>query len=109
KLRPIIIALEQGKFAREGTCSLRGTEAHHDGESDMARHEIVEVESATLDHANAAGDTFFELGMMYSTGRSGATDLVSAHKWFNIAAMRGNKEAIRLRLEIAAEMSEWEI
>ena len=75
----------------------------------MARHEIADVDSAALGHANAAGDMFFELGMMYSTGRSGPTDLVSAHKWFNIAAMRGNKEAIRLRLEIAAEMSEWEI
>jgi TPR repeat protein len=52
---------------------------------------------------------FFELGMMYSTGRSVETDLVSAHKWFNIAAMRGNREAVRLRREIAAEMSEGEI
>ena len=75
----------------------------------MARYEIADVESAVLGQANPAGDMFFELGMMYSTGRSGPTDLVSAHKWFNIAAMRGNKEAIRLRLEIAAEMSEWEI
>ena len=75
----------------------------------MARHEIVDADSAALGRANAAGDMFFELGMMYSTGRSGSTDLVSAHKWFNIAAMRGNKEATRLRLEIAAEMSEGEI
>ena len=47
--------------------------------------------------------------MMYSTGRSVPTDLVTAHKWFNIAAMRGNRDAIRLRLEIAAEMSKAEI
>jgi TPR repeat protein len=47
--------------------------------------------------------------MMYSTGRSVPADLVSAHKWFNIAAMRGNGEAIRLRREVAAEMSETEI
>jgi len=75
----------------------------------MARYEIADVESAVLGQANPAGDMFFELGMMYSTGRSGPTDLVSAHKWFNIAAMRGNKDAIRLRLEIAAELSESEI
>jgi len=75
----------------------------------MARYEIADVESAVLGQANPAGDMFFELGMMHSTGRSGPTDLVSAHKWFNIAAMRGNKDAIRLRLEIAAELSESEI
>jgi uncharacterized protein len=55
------------------------------------------------------GKQFFELGMMYSTGQLGSPDMVSAHKWFNIAAMRGDKEALRLRHEIAAEMSEAEI
>ena len=54
-------------------------------------------------------EQFFELGMMYSTGRLGSTDLVSAHKWFNIAALSGVADAIRLRREIAAEMSEAEI
>jgi uncharacterized protein len=73
----------------------------------MARYEIADIQNAALGQAN--GDMFFELGMMYSTGRSVPTDLVSAHKWFNLAAMRGNSEAIRLRLEIAAEMSEAEI
>jgi uncharacterized protein len=52
---------------------------------------------------------FFRLGMMCSTGVSGSADMVSAHKWFNIAAMRGNAEAARLRREIADEMSEAEI
>jgi uncharacterized protein len=36
-------------------------------------------------------------------------DLVAAHKWFNLAASRGNAEAIRLRREIAAQMSDAEI
>jgi TPR repeat protein len=34
---------------------------------------------------------------------------VTAHKWFNISAMRGNADAIRLRREIADQMSEAEI
>ena len=75
----------------------------------MARFESLDLESAALGGVNPGADTFFELGMMYSTGRSVPADLVSAHKWFNIAAMRGNKEAIRLRREIAGEMSESEI
>ena len=73
----------------------------------MARYEILEADKAMLAEANA--DIFFELGMMYSTGRSVPTDLVSAHKWFNLAALRGNKDAIRLRQEIAGEMSEADI
>ena len=59
----------------------------------MARFEIAGIESGALG-ATMGADVFFELGMMYSTGRSVPTDLVTAHKWFNIAAARGNKEAI---------------
>ena len=59
--------------------------------------------------ADASGEVFYELGMMYAAGRTVPTDLVSAHKWFNLAAMRGNPEAIRLRREIAGEMSAAEI
>ena len=55
-----------------------------------------------------AAQHFFDLGMMCATG-SGAPDLVSAHKWFNLAAMRGNAEAIRLRREIAVQMTQAEI
>jgi len=49
------------------------------------------------------------LGMMYCVVESVPVDLVSAHKWFDLAAMRGNKDAVRLRREIAQEMSESEI
>ncbi|MGD9847439.1 MAG: hypothetical protein AB7O60_09785 [Variibacter sp.] len=75
----------------------------------MARYEMPNFESATLAETVPNGEVFFELGMMYSTGRSVPTDLVSAHKWFNIAGMRGNADAIRLRREIAEEMSDEEI
>jgi uncharacterized protein len=51
----------------------------------------------------------FKLGMMCSTGQSVPLDMVSAHKWFNIAAMLGMKDAVRLRNEIAAQMSSREI
>ena len=36
-------------------------------------------------------------------------DMVSAHKWFNIATMLGMKDAIRPRNQIAAEMSDRKI
>ncbi len=73
------------------------------------RYEIAEVDGTTLAPVNATGEVFYELGMMYASGRSVPTDLVLAHKWFNLAAMRGNGEASRLRREIAEEMSEREI
>ena len=75
----------------------------------MARHELVDVESAALGQANTSSEALFELGLMYATGRSVETNLVSAHKWFNLAAMRGNRDAVRYRREIAAEMSEADI
>jgi TPR repeat protein len=34
-----------------------------------------------------------------------AADLVSAHKWFNLAAARGNRSALSYRVELAREMS----
>ena len=75
----------------------------------MARFEITEIDHATLGEAPAGADAFFQLGMMYSVGRSVPIDFVTAHKWFNLAAMRGNADAIRLRREIADQMSEAEI
>jgi hypothetical protein len=43
--------------------------------------------------------------MLYATGRDVATDLVVAHKWFNLAAARGNEDARSHRIELAREMS----
>jgi TPR repeat protein len=34
---------------------------------------------------------------------------IEAHKWFNIAAMRGNAEAALMRQELATEMTPAEI
>ena len=56
-----------------------------------------------------AGERFFEIAMSFTTGSSGPVDLVSAHKWFNIAATLGNEHAVRLRREIADQMSRTEI
>ena len=75
----------------------------------MGRYEIPDVETASLGQAHISGDALFELGIRYSSWGSIPPDLVSAHKWFNLAAMRGKSEAIRYRREVAAEMSEAEI
>jgi TPR repeat protein len=65
----------------------------------------------TIEYAAQGGqpDALFELGLIYSTGRDGTVDMVEAHKWFNLAAMRGNDEAKRYRNELSADMSKEDI
>jgi TPR repeat protein len=72
----------------------------------MRSHAIANGRTPTCE--SAAARKFFDLGMTCATG-AGASDLISAHKWFNLAAMHGNQQAGMLRAEIAAELSESEI
>jgi TPR repeat protein len=75
----------------------------------MGRYEIPESDLGAADSATMSGAALFELGLMYSAGNSVPVDLVSAHKWFNLAAMAGHADAACLRREIAAEMTDAEI
>lgn len=75
----------------------------------MARFEILDSNAAPLGAGPMSADMLFELGMMYSVGRDTPVDLVAAHKWFNLSAVKGNAEAIRLRREVADQMSDTEI
>jgi len=75
----------------------------------MALLEISVLETSDSATAGGSPDALFELGLMYCAGRDVDLDLVQAHKWFNLAAVRGNQEAKRLRGEISGEMSKAEI
>lgn len=59
--------------------------------------------------AAAQAEILFELGLMYATGRDCEIDLVAAHKWFNIAAVKGSERAAQLRAELSATMSKPDI
>lgn len=74
----------------------------------MARFEMLEAGFGTMG-ATAQADILFELGMMYATGRDCDIDLVAAHKWFNIAAIKGSQRAAELRSELSGSMSKLEI
>jgi uncharacterized protein len=74
----------------------------------MYTYSMSEPEARLLQDMPDA-ERFFKLGMMCSTGQSVPFDMVSAHKWFNIAGALGMKDAVRLRNEIAAQMSSREI
>lgn len=54
-------------------------------------------------------ETFLALGLACAAGRDGQPDMIEAHKWLNIAAMRGSREAIARRAELACEMQAAEI
>lgn len=74
----------------------------------MARFEMHNAEMATMGGENSA-DVFCEMGLMYATGRGCDTDLVAAHKWLNIAAIKGNDRAAELRADVAATMSKLQL
>lgn len=48
----------------------------------------------------------YRLGLAASIGAEGdELDYVTAHKWFNLAAMKGNAAAREYRAELASQMS----
>ena len=77
----------------------------------MARFEMHQADMAIMGGTTACttactpASILFQMGLDCAAGRTGAADLVSAHKWFNLAAMKGNTEAARYRKEISGEMT----
>jgi TPR repeat protein len=54
---------------------------------------------------NGRSDALYNLGLAYSTGQGVHVDYVAAHKWFNLAAMKGVDEARTWRAQLSREMS----
>jgi uncharacterized protein len=56
------------------------------------------------------GEELYRRGIEASVaGEEGRLDLVTAHKWFNLASMLGNAEARAYRAELAQEMTAEEV
>ena len=75
----------------------------------MLHSDIAEAMPAVGAITPTCSEEMFLLGMLYSSGRDTPIDLITAHKWFNVAAMKGHAEAAQLRREIAVEMKDAEI
>lgn len=75
----------------------------------MARFDFSADDVVDVAAQGGGADALFELGLMYCAGRDVGVDLVQAHMWFNLAALRGNDEAKGYRLEISREMTKKEI
>ena len=73
----------------------------------MARFEANNMEAAMGGETRA--DTFCEMGLMYATGRGCKVDFVAAHKWLNIAAIKGSDRAAALRADLSQTMSKMEL
>lgn len=68
------------------------------------------IDSRIADAARGDTAACFELGIAYSTGTGDvAIDMIEAHKWFNLAAMRGDLEAQQCRADVAEELTGREI
>ena len=74
----------------------------------MARYDILDQGFGTIG-SGAQADILCELGLMYATGRDCEPDAIAAHKWFNIAAIKGSLRAAELRSELSAGMSKADI
>ncbi len=60
-------------------------------------------------NADAPSDELYRVGIVYSVGMGVEADLVKAHQWFNLAALKGSDEAKAERKEMADQMSTDEI
>ena len=64
--------------------------------------QIAEAHAAVV---GGAPEDLYRLGLIYSTGNGGEVDLVQAHMWFNLAALRGSQSAKDCRKELADQMT----
>ena len=70
----------------------------------VTAYEIAEAHEAVRS-GGVNSEDLYRLGLIYSTGQGGAIDLVQAHMWFNLAAVRGSDAAKECRREMAEQMS----
>jgi TPR repeat protein len=75
----------------------------------MACIDIDALTQYENDAKSGRPDALYNLGLAYSTGQGVSVDYVAAHKWFNLAAMRGSEIAKSWRAQISAEMSSGQI
>jgi TPR repeat protein len=57
------------------------------------------------DAKEGRADALYNLGLAYSTGQGVGVDMIAAHKWFNLAAVRGVEAAKSWRNQVASELN----
>lgn len=74
----------------------------------MARFEMIDMNNSMMS-GEVRADILCDMGLMYATGRDCPIDMVAAHKWLNIAAIKGSERAAALRTELTGNMSKSEL
>jgi TPR repeat protein len=74
----------------------------------MARFEMTDMNNSMIS-GEVRADILCDMGLMYATGRDCPIDMVEAHKWLNIAAIKGSERAAALRTELTSNMSKSEL
>jgi len=68
------------------------------------------MESRLADASRGNAEALYDLGIAYSTGSGGVDiNMIEAHKWFNLAALKGSEEAMMCRADISDDMTAREI
>jgi hypothetical protein len=75
----------------------------------MACVDIDALTQFETDAKQGRPDALYNLGLAYSTGQGVEVDYVAAHKWFNLAAMKGSELAKSWRAQISVEMNTGQI
>lgn len=75
----------------------------------MACIDVDSLAQYERDAREGRADALYNLGLAYSTGQGVGVDMIAAHKWFNLAAVRGVEAAKNWRNQLAAEMSSVQI
>jgi TPR repeat protein len=76
---------------------------------EMACVDVDALAQYEADAKSGRADALYNLGLAYSTGQGVVVDFVAAHKWFNLAAMRGIDQAKDWRATISREMNSSQI
>jgi hypothetical protein len=69
----------------------------------------IAVAPGALLGAHSQPDDLYRAGLAYATGTGTEINLVEAHKWFNLAAVRGHEDARAQRQEMAEMLTACEV
>ncbi len=75
----------------------------------MARLQMDLIDAVAAPAVELTAEAYYEMGLANACGRGAPVDLVAAHKWFNVALIKGCRAAAERRAELAGEMSADEI
>jgi hypothetical protein len=75
----------------------------------MACIDVDSLSQYESDAKQGRAEALYNLGLAYSTGQGVSVDYIAAHKWFNLAALKGSEVAKAWRAQISREMDSSQI